>query len=131
MRIFEETVTKCLLVSYHPPFVYGATLTLLLKKCGGIRPIAVGNTIRRLVAKKASNRLQDNVREQLRPHQLGYGTRGGAEVTVHAVRNFLQTPSVWIAIVKLDFENAFDELDRQKLHEVCQQKLPGYAQYIR
>jgi len=36
--------------SFFPVF-YGASLTALIKKCGGIRPIAVGNTWRRLAAK--------------------------------------------------------------------------------
>jgi len=34
------------------PYFFGASLTALMKKTGGIRPIAVGNTWRRLVAKQ-------------------------------------------------------------------------------
>lgn len=33
------------------PFLYGGSLCALKKKDGGVRPIAVGSTIRRLVAK--------------------------------------------------------------------------------
>ena len=44
------------LVGRVPPAVhrlfYGATLCALAKKGGGVRPIAVGSTFRRLVAKK-------------------------------------------------------------------------------
>ena len=69
--------------------LYGATLMPLSKKDGGIRPIAVGNTIRRLVGKVVSRRVTDLMGQHLRPRQLGFGTKGGAEAAVHATRGFL------------------------------------------
>lgn len=59
------------------PYLYGATLTPLLKKDGGIRPIAVGNTMRRIVAEVTSKRVQNKAASTLQPWQLGYGTPKG------------------------------------------------------
>ena len=62
----------------------------LEKPGGGVRPIAVGCTLRRLVAKIAGQLVVDEMAELLSPRQLGYGVRGGAEAAVHACRKYLQ-----------------------------------------
>ncbi|KAF2891748.1 hypothetical protein ILUMI_14425, partial [Ignelater luminosus] len=63
--------------------LYGASLCALSKKYGGIRPIAVGKTFHRLVAKLGCAHYRDNIGEFLRPKQLGFGTKGGCEAAVH------------------------------------------------
>ena len=55
-------------------FFFGASLTALTKTDGGVRPIAVGCTLRRLVAKCASSSVKQAMAALLAPHQLGYGT---------------------------------------------------------
>ena len=54
-------------------FFFGASLTPLNKKGGGIRPIAVGCTLRRLVAKLAGRMVVGEMANLLAPRQLGYG----------------------------------------------------------
>lgn len=49
------------------PIIYGATLCALSKKCGGLRPIAVGSTYRRLTTKLACKFVRDEAGEYLRP----------------------------------------------------------------
>ena len=66
--------------------LYGANLVAL---SGGIRPIAVGNILRHLVAKSAVLLLGGEIGELLRPTQLGFGTPGGCEAAVHATRRYL------------------------------------------
>ena len=85
------------------PFFFCASLVALEKKSGGVRPIAVGCTLRRLVAKLAGNMVVEDMAELLSPRQLGYGIRGGAEAAVHAARKFLQNLPAGHAMVKLDF----------------------------
>ena len=57
------------------PFLSGARLHAALKKDGGLRPIAVGNLIRRLVGKCCTARLQERAAAILAPHQMGVGVR--------------------------------------------------------
>ena len=73
----------------HPavrPILFGANLLALKKKSGGIRPIAVGYTWRRIAAKCANCFATERLSEYLQPLQLGVGVRGGCEAAVHATR---------------------------------------------
>ena len=53
---------------------YGANLIALKKEDGGIRPIAVGSTLRRLAAKIVMFANSDFCRAEFQPHQVGVGT---------------------------------------------------------
>ena len=68
------------------PYFFGASLVVLHKKSGGVRPIAVGCTLHRLVVKMASRKVKDKMALLLSPKQLGYRVHGGAEAAVHAAR---------------------------------------------
>ena len=72
-------------------FFYGGNLIALSKKCGGIRPIAVGNTLRRLASKIAmsSAHVTELQKELFWPHQLGVGVKLGGEIACHAIREFI------------------------------------------
>ena len=72
---------------------FGARLTALSKEDGGVRPIAVGLTLRRLVAKVAGYHVRDEMSDLLAPRQLGYGVKGGAEAAVHAARSYVNLDS--------------------------------------
>ena len=60
--------------SYVQKIVYGANLIALSKPDGGVRPIAVGFTIRRLAAKIIMYDCGDFCEKEFRPHQVGVGT---------------------------------------------------------
>lgn len=70
------------------PYLYGASLCALTKKEGGVRPIAVGSTYRRLVAKLGCRAVRERISLYLQPHQLGFGTQRGCEAAIHATRSF-------------------------------------------
>ena len=91
------------------PLFFGASLIALAKKDDGVRPIAVGCTLRRLAAKVASLKVRDEMAALLAPHQLGYGVRGGAEAAVHAARLYVRDLEQR-CVLKLDFKNAFNTL---------------------
>src|SRR5882757_9870903 len=65
---------------------FGARLFALSKPGGGLRPIAVGLTLRRLVAKVANTHAVRQCASFLSPRQLDVGVRGGCEAAVHAAR---------------------------------------------
>ena len=60
-------------LSLFRPFFFGASLVALNKKDGDTHPIAVGCTLRRLVAKCAGSKVMKEMGELLFPKQLGYG----------------------------------------------------------
>ena len=86
--------------------IYGGRLIALSKKDGGIRPITVGYTLRRLAAKCANNAvITRRSQEALQPQQLGVGVSGGAEAAIHAARRLVSHLSSNHVIVKLDLSN--------------------------
>ena len=107
------------------PFFFGAVLVTPEKKLGGVRPIAVGCTLRRLVAKIAGKIVVGAVAELLSPRQLGYRVCGGVEAAVHATRKYLQNLPSEHAMLKLDFTNAFNSVHRDKVLEAVQDLAPN------
>jgi len=63
--------------------ILGGRLIALSKKDGGVRPICVGYTLRRLAAKCATSHVISRS-QVLQPQQFGVGVSGGAEAAVHA-----------------------------------------------
>ena len=104
--------------------IYGGRLIALSKKDGGIRPIAVGYTLRRIAAKCANNHVIARRSQALQPQQLGVGVSGGAEAAVHAVRRLAQNLPSGHAIVKLDFTNAFNSVRRDLILDAIASKIP-------
>jgi hypothetical protein len=114
------------------PFWARAPITPLLKPNGGIRPIAVGLTLRRLVSKVAVAAVLPAVSEYLEPHQVGVGVRGGAEGLVHAFNRLVaeQQHSPDLVVVSLDFQNAFNTVDRNRMLEEVIRHRPSISHYV-
>ena len=104
----------------HPdiaPILFGGNLTALIKKTGGIRPIAVGYTWRRIAAKCANTYAIGRLGDYFTPTQFGVGVSGGCEAVVHATRRFIESMPNDFVIAKLDFANAFNNIHRDAMLE--------------
>ncbi len=111
--------------------MYGASLCALDKKDGGIRPIAVGNTFRRLTAKLASASLSAQMSSKFAPRQVGFGIKGGCEAAVHARRTFIKNNSHRkVVVVKIDFRNAFNEVDRDAFLKEMKTNCPAIFPFL-
>ena len=66
----------------------------------------------------------------LRPKQLGYGVKWGAEAAVHATSSFLTSLAVGHAVVKLDFQNAFNSIHRDKMLEATCDLAPEIFPFV-
>ena len=104
--------------------LFGATLCGLSKKDGGIRPIAVGSTFRRLATKVGAWPLSADIGDSLRPVQLGFSTKGGCEAAAHAARRYLNEASHRRVIFKIDMANAFNSLRRDVFLSAVQLRSP-------
>ena len=104
---------------------YGANLMALSKKDNGVRPIAVGLTLRRLVGKVVMARLKGHCNTLLHPHQTGVGLPRGAEIATHALRQFMEKPHEEVKVLlKIDFRNAFNTVRRDKFLEKVSEEIP-------
>jgi len=118
--IFKGEIPKILL-----PIFFGASLCALKRKDGGVRPIAIGNTLRRLTFKIYNTGLVSNAIQYFLPLQFGVGVKGGAEGTFHSLRSFLkENMGSDNAVLKIDFKNAFNLVDRKCLLDVIAEKFP-------
>ena len=63
-----------------------ASLTALSKKKGGLRPIAVGEVLRRLIAKCLASEAKPEAIELFDSLQLGVVISGGAEAIIHSTK---------------------------------------------
>ena len=106
------------------PVLFGGNLIVLEKKSGGIRPIAVGYTWRRLAAKCANSYAVSTLSSYLSPIQLGAGIPGGCEAAVHATRRFVESMPADHFVVKLDFTNAFNCLNRSRMFSEVFERIP-------
>ena len=111
-------------------FLAGARLIALGKPGGGVRPIAVGETLRRLVGKMLIRRYQQPVVDEvLLPLQVGVGLPGGAEQVIHKVRHWLLYAPPGEGLLQLDFSNAFNCFDRGTLLQAVAISCPAFLPY--
>ena len=84
--------------------------SLLPKPAGGVRPIAVGEILRRLTGKCLMTLVKDEARAHFWPAQVGVAVKNGTDKAVHAVRAWVNrhAGSSQKVLVKLDFRNAFN-----------------------
>jgi hypothetical protein len=79
----------------------------------GIRPIAIGNCLRRLTSKLACFQSRNIVNSYLSPHQLGVATKLGCQVAIHTTRTFVNNDqNRGKVLLKLDFKNEFNSVER-------------------
>ena len=118
----------------HAPAWCGATLVPLAKKDGGVRPIAVGDTCRRLVGKVLlATPTARTETDQLRPLQVGVGVPNAAECVamgVQATATALSGGTQW-ACLQVDWSNAFNTIDRTALLNASLRRMPSAYNYLR
>ena len=115
------------------PFFFGANLFALVKKDGGLRPVAVGNTLRRLASKCISYAVSQRAAAYLRPLQFGVGVRGGCEAIVHATRATLEEESIPLEgkwCLQVDLKNCFNQVDRGSMFREVREHLPEIAPFV-
>ena len=106
------------------PILFGAAVTAFNKKEGGVRPIAVGETVRRLSAKCATRAVKGRFSDAFSPIQIGFGVPGGAEAAAHASRGFVEKANPGDVMLKLDFSNAFNTMRRDHVAQCIREEVP-------
>jgi hypothetical protein len=105
-------------------------LCALNKKDGGIRPIAVGSTLRRLVAKAACKVVMTKMAMQFLPVQLGFGVPRATEAAAHAARSYIADFQPGQGLLKLDFKNAFNTVRRDNMFQTVHEEIPELYPFV-
>lgn len=96
------------------------------KPDGRVRPIAVGEILRRLTGKCLMGSVKEEARSHFWPAQAGVAVCGGAECIIHTVRAWYQRHhhSYQKVVLKLDFSNAFHSVSRDAVSTAVRSHFP-------
>jgi len=126
-------LTKNLLLqTYHPDLIeplVACRLIPLVKKPSGVRPIGVGESLRRLMGKTISWVLKDEIKSVAGPLQTCANHGAGAEAAIHSMRQIFEKEST-DAVLLIDASNAFNCLNRSAALHNIQVLCPALATYL-
>ena len=105
------------------PFLFGARLVAAKKPGGGVRPIAVGTILRKVISCALTKVVEPQLQQTFCPHQYGVGIPGGAENVVQGLR-IAQASMGDCAIAEIDFTNAFNTVERSAIAEAVDRYFP-------
>ena len=108
-------MTRRLCTVYVDPVSLSALLScklIALDKNPGVRPIGVGEVLRRIIGRSVSQHLKPEILQAAGPLQLAAGQQGGAEAAVHSMRAFFDDENAE-AVLLADARNAFNVLNRR------------------
>ena len=109
------SLTRRMCTSYVDPKRLEAIVAsrlIALDKCPGVRPIGVGEILRRIIGKAISTTLKHDIQDAVGPLQLCAGFEGGCEAAIHAMQQLFSLPQ-FDAVIQVDASNAFNSLNRQ------------------
>jgi len=115
------------------PWVVGAPLTAIRKPTSGVRPIAVGETFRRLASRLCCSAVRKRMPQVFLPSgQLGVGISGGLEAAIHGVRSYLcsNERNTDLCLLKVDMANAFNECSRPVFLEQVRTLFPDIYRWV-
>ena len=117
-------------------FLAGGRLIALNKGKEGnppdVRPIAVGETLRRLTGKCICAILRDKISSFFQPSQFGVACKAGVEKSVHSLRRCIDEN--WLSgdfvVFKVDMSNAFNMVSRQAVLDECATFFPELLPWV-
>ena len=109
---------------YHPSLLesYMSCRLIPLDKNPGIRPIGVGEVLRRIIGKTITSFLREDIKEAAGPLQVCAGYSAGTEAAIHAMSNVFEEEGT-DGVLLIDANNAFSQMNRavamQNLRITC------------
>ena len=112
-------------------FLFGARLVPLIKKDKALRPIAAGETLRRVAAKILATRSARKFRDILtKAGQIGVAVSSGLEALASWTRQSAKVIGEDEVIAKVDFANAFNSFHRAQMAKAVLEYVPEIARYV-
>ena len=97
-----------------------------LNKNPGVRPIGVGESLRRIIGKAIGWVLKNDIQETAGPLQAATGLHGGAEAAIHAMKTIFEKDDTE-GVILVDASNAFNSLNRHAALHNIQILCPNFA----
>jgi len=101
-----------------------------LDKKPGVRPIGIGDVVRRIISRATTMVLKPELVESTAPLQTCAGLKGGIEASIHAIRRKYEDEETE-GILLVDASNAFNALNRKAALHNIQHTCPEFAIFTR
>ena len=101
----------------------------LEKQPAGVRPIGIGEVLRRIVGKSVIAEIKPDLMECAGSIQLCAGQKAGCEAAAHAMREIFKE-SETDAVLLVDASNAFNSLNREAMLNNIRYLCPELATYV-
>ena len=95
----------------------------------GVRPIGVGEILRRIVGKVVVGCIREDIINAAGPLQTCAGLKSGIEASIHAMRQIYELDSTE-AVLLVDAENAFNNLNRKAALHNIKELCPPFFRYL-
>ena len=113
----------------HHSKLFLACRLIPLDKNLGLRPIGVGEVLRRIAGKVVMKVVKEDIKKAAGCLQLCAGQEAGCEAAIHAMHRIFESNETE-AILMVDAENPFDSINRKALLHNIEYLSPVIATYI-
>ena len=100
-----------------------------LDKFPGLRPIGIGEVLRRIIGKSVAKVLKNDIKSSIGCLQVCAGQDAGCEAAVHAVRRMFEEDETE-AVMLVDAANAFNNVNRKVFLHNVKVICPSLATYV-
>ena len=110
----------------------GARLCALQKGQNDVRPIAAGETLRRMVSKTACSVVKSKASTLFQGRQYGVATASGSERVIHLCRQVVESTKndPEFVLCKVDLRNAFNTVSRAAFISLSEKHFPELTPWI-
>ena len=101
-----------------------------MNKNPSVRPIGVGEFLRRIMEKVINWILKDDMQESAEPLQTGTGLKAGAEAAIHSMQLIFEDSSTK-AVILVDANNAFNSINRKVALNSIEATCPRLVRFLK
>ena len=102
----------------------------LKKEPTGIRPIGIGEVLRRIIGKAIIAEIKPDIMESAGNLQLCAGQKAGCEAAAHAMKEIFEEEET-DAVLFIDASNAFNSINREAMLHNLQYLCPSMSTYVK
>ena len=125
-------MAKSLCATLHTPKSIEPLLAsrlIPLNKNPGLRPIGVGEVLRRIIGKMVAKVVMEDVTKSVGSLQVCAGHEAGSEAAIHAIRNIFSQDETE-AVLLIDAANAFNSINREAFIHNAKVICPSIATFV-
>ena len=111
------------------PLISASRLIALPKTNGDVRPIVIGETLRRITARAICLQERTTFLEHFSPIQHEVATAGGTELLNHHIQLLMEENPTW-SVLKTDVRNAFNSVSRGCLLKEVSNHFPTLTAHV-